>query len=919
MAEKTKGKGKKKSKGPKEQPSETKTSTQSSTKKSKPAKKTAKYECGFCGKLVNNAHNLKVHEHHCKSKIEEREKKDNNREIESAVRKLKDEFEDQRDLFQKEATDREDQLRQELEELKDILRLEIRRTHHDSPQGHKATSPELQDEEIPDVTAPVAPDNIIPEKPESISEIVESSAEEKVIEPAPIVQVVTPPMAQAEAPPPQPQPMPEEPIVPVQELAKTTPLPETVPPSPQIPSENVAPMDPDKEDMGVSRQMVLDLIKEEIGTMSSTSTSATPISDNLDDRLGDMENKIRSLSSSVDQMARDIKTADSNTSMALDDKLSELDPKRFDREIEKISDRVFDIMDEIGYGESLNVAKIPPNILEIVYMATLADIVKEMNKALGDQEAENKINKALEDVRLRTSGSELFRFDGRRVVTENLARSIETNMISAKQIQTTYTELLKKLLETIPGYKAKNFQAMIKIKSQEYAVDKATVLSESVSKLESNMNNMGQMIAAFSSQLSARALQLEGDIKQNKEDIDGKSDKTDIENLLSNMMERAEADRSMRSNLEALKEELDAIKELSRDLSQKLEDYISSGSKKPVKKPKGEKAQDEAIKEPEIEEKTSEERTPESEAPELEKPAPEKEAKMDKKKTTRDEIIEAVSEGSTSKTAIKKKLKITDSILNKELAALVKEKKILKKGTKNRPSYAMPELSEDVKKAPKEITKDKSEKPASKKKVAGAKEEPSKKDEEKPADKKKSSAKKKEKLEQKEERSPVRSNDGASDKSKKKEEAGSKAVAKKKDKEKPVDDAEIDATPTKPAEKPKAKAKAAVETTEATEEKDTPSPEKVEEDLPPSKTLEDLDDAEKKVLSAISSSGITLPNLKKAVAKDVKYTVVLRALRVLLDSEFVEAVTQGRHTVYQKINVKKMDKTGKKKDKQEVK
>ena len=99
MGKTTKGKNKKKPKGQKEQPSETQ------DKDSSP--KTAKFECQFCGKSISNAHNLKVHEHHCRSKIVEKDKKEMGREIESAIRKLKDEFEDQRDLLQKESAERE--------------------------------------------------------------------------------------------------------------------------------------------------------------------------------------------------------------------------------------------------------------------------------------------------------------------------------------------------------------------------------------------------------------------------------------------------------------------------------------------------------------------------------------------------------------------------------------------------------------------------------------------------------------------------------------------------------------------------------------------------------------------------------------------------------------------------------------------
>ncbi|MCK4757047.1 MAG: hypothetical protein KAS67_01205, partial [Thermoplasmata archaeon] len=92
-----------------------------------------------------------------------------------------------------------------------------------------------------------------------------------------------------------------------------------------------------------------------------------------------------------------------------------------------------------------------------------------------------------------------------------------------------------------------------------------------------------------------------------------------------------------------------------------------------------------------------------------------------------------------------------------------------------------------------------------------------------------------------------------------------------------------------------------------------------EEEKPLVKSLKELDEAETIVYNEITEAGITLPNLRKSVEKEVKYTAVLRALRVLIDSDLIIAASKGRHTVYKRINIKKMDKTGEKKDKQEVK
>jgi chromosome segregation ATPase len=164
------------------------------------------------------------------------------------------------------------------------------------------------------------------------------------------------------------------------------------------------------------------------------------------------------------------------------------------REMKKLDDKTTEILEEIGFGESLNVSKIPPNILESVYDSTIEDIVLEISRNFGVHDAENIISRTLEDIRTRTSGSELFYYDGRVLRTRNLARAIQNKLISAKQVQTTYDELLRKLLEYLPGFKAKNFRAMIKLKSQEFAVDKTSHLLETFQSFTEDMNGLRMML-----------------------------------------------------------------------------------------------------------------------------------------------------------------------------------------------------------------------------------------------------------------------------------------------------------------------------------------------------------------------------------------------------------------------------------------
>ncbi|MBI5000651.1 MAG: hypothetical protein HZB92_03870 [Euryarchaeota archaeon] len=232
-------------------------------------------------------------------------------------------------------------------------------------------------------------------------------------------------------------------------------------------------------------------------------------------------------------------------------KLEELvDNRRFSwmaKNVDKLDNRLDSVMDEIGYGEILDVSKIPPNILEIVYQTTLEDIVREMGKTRSAQEVGSIVEQTLEDVRRNTSGSELFEYNGRKLTTRGLAKTVEQGLISAKQVQTTYSELLTKLLERVPEYKPKNFQAMIKIKSQEYAVDMVTQFIGRMDRMERAIDNFSQMVAALSSQTASRYMQVKESADALSKTIEGKADTSSFEDMrikieqLSNEVSRLSA------------------------------------------------------------------------------------------------------------------------------------------------------------------------------------------------------------------------------------------------------------------------------------------------------------------------------------------------------------------------------------------
>jgi len=114
------------------------------------------------------------------------------------------------------------------------------------------------------------------------------------------------------------------------------------------------------------------------------------------------------------------------------------------KDMERIRARIDDIVDEVGYGEALDIAKVPPTILEAAYQAILDDVVSELKKARGVHDAEQHILHSLEQLRLKTSGSDLFLYRPHRLHV-GVAKAIEKGLASARQVQMTYEELLRHL------------------------------------------------------------------------------------------------------------------------------------------------------------------------------------------------------------------------------------------------------------------------------------------------------------------------------------------------------------------------------------------------------------------------------------------------------------------------------------------
>ncbi len=238
------------------------------------------------------------------------------------------------------------------------------------------------------------------------------------------------------------------------------------------------------------------------------------------------------------------------------------------KDIQDVGKKLEDVMGEIGFGESLDVSKIPPNILEGVYETTLEDIISTMRKNLGTHDTDKRVREALEMMRTRTSGSELFQYDGKKINVRNLVPSIEQKLISAKQVHSTYTELLTKLVEHIPGYQPKNFRAMMKSKSLEFAIDKVTKLIHKTNKLETAVSNSTQIVSSFSSQFNSRLSEIRQEIKSTEDNIMEKVDERFLE--FDERIEKIENSLTILDSLEERLETLDRFEEDRNRLEKKI-------------------------------------------------------------------------------------------------------------------------------------------------------------------------------------------------------------------------------------------------------------------------------------------------------------------------------------------------------------
>ncbi len=246
---------------------------------------------------------------------------------------------------------------------------------------------------------------------------------------------------------------------------------------------------------------------------------------------GDEINKLREEIKEIEGKIQEMK----KSSMSLQDDISLL--RKYFLKYEKIQKRLKNMEEVMGIEEDINVNKIPPSILRLVYQYTLNDAIDMLRKYVGPSESERIMKYVLQDVRTRTSGTELFKLVNGKIEARDIEKAIKKKLISPKQIHLTYIEIINKIREYIPGFVPKNFASLLRTKGQEYAIETSTENRIRIEMLERSIENMR-------SEMAYQENILRDDISEIKRMIE-----MDIQNTANSLSERISKVEEMVSGL----------------------------------------------------------------------------------------------------------------------------------------------------------------------------------------------------------------------------------------------------------------------------------------------------------------------------------------------------------------------------------
>jgi len=200
---------------------------------------------------------------------------------------------------------------------------------------------------------------------------------------------------------------------------------------------------------------------------------------------------------------------------------------------EKVNRKLKNIEEVLGVEEDVDVNKIPPSILRLVYQYTLNDAISTLRRYVGANDAERIIEDVLQNVRTKTSGTELFKLKDGKIEAKDIEIAIKRKLISPKQIHLTYIEIINSMKEYLPGYVPKNFASLLRTKGQEYAIETSTENRLRVEMLERSLeslkNEMAYQENALREDISETKRLIEMELNEKSEAILGRVESIESE------------------------------------------------------------------------------------------------------------------------------------------------------------------------------------------------------------------------------------------------------------------------------------------------------------------------------------------------------------------------------------------------------
>ncbi|MCK4443901.1 MAG: hypothetical protein KAW09_05125, partial [Thermoplasmata archaeon] len=291
---------------------------------------------------------------------------------------------------------------------------------------------------------------------------------------------------------------------------------------------------PDMEEVLLAEMKIaaeLDDLKNELQKKASIETMKDLVESGqeVSEQLSDLDENVEALTNVLGEFSA--RTLDNFTSLnkKLDVKADEGDLQSLKEAVGRLDRKLEGLVEEVGHQEALNVSKIPPRILELAYQTTLDDVTAALIATLGERDTEEAIIGTMEQVRVQTSGSEMFLYQYPRFKITGLASSIEKGLVSARQVQMTYDEILKRLKEHVPRHHAKSFRAMIKVKSQEFAIERSTEMAKEIRSMQYEVQALKESISEVSrsmreemSLIATKLRETTGKMEEIEPDEDGK-------------------------------------------------------------------------------------------------------------------------------------------------------------------------------------------------------------------------------------------------------------------------------------------------------------------------------------------------------------------------------------------------------------